>query len=70
MKRVVKELREWLKQFSDDDEVWAYEGEVQGIIVRHKDKCYTFHNTFEFCPAIFAYPQESSRVDENINEER
>lgn len=30
-KRTVGELKEWLKQFNDDERVWAYEGEACGI---------------------------------------
>ena len=71
MTRKVKELKEWLNQFNDEDEVWAYEGEVQGIIIEHKRIDYTFHNSKipEIGPSTFAYPQEPSpRKDENIEE--
>ena len=32
-KRTVRELKEWLATVPDDCEVWAYEGEVIGIVV-------------------------------------
>jgi len=32
-KRTVRELKEWLATVPDDWEVWAYEGEVIGIVV-------------------------------------
>ena len=37
MRRLVGELRTWLAQFPDDAEVWAYEGEVIGIVVKRED---------------------------------
>ena len=33
MKRKVRELREWLDDIDGDWDVWAYEGEVTGIVV-------------------------------------
>ena len=72
--RTVKELREWLSQFDEEDEVWGYEGEVQGIIVRHQkdDGQYAFHNDLGsppfFPPSALNYPQEHwPRNDEHIH---
>jgi len=42
--RAVKELREWLTQFNEESQLWAYEGEVCGVIVEENKKCYCFHN--------------------------
>ena len=45
--RTIKELKDWLNQFNEDSVVWAYEGEVQGIIVEQgtpRKKQYCFHN--------------------------
>jgi len=44
MTRTVKELKKWLSQFRDDSAVWAYEGEVCGVIVGQDEEDYCFHN--------------------------
>lgn len=44
MRRGIKELREWLSQFTDNAEVWAYEGEVSAVIVEDEGKEYCFQN--------------------------
>lgn len=47
MVRKVYELKQWLSQFPDDWDVWAYEGEVVGIVVADPDdhcNSYVFHN--------------------------
>ena len=33
LSRTVKELKTFLENFTDDAKVWAYEGEVSGIVV-------------------------------------
>lgn len=66
-KRIVSELLSWLKQFDLNDQVYAYEGEVQGIIVIHKDKYYTFHNEESFVSSTkFRYPQIENTGDDDI----
>ena len=46
-RRLVGDLRIWLQQFPDDAEVWAYEGEVVGIVVKREDinHDYVFFNS-------------------------
>jgi CYTH domain-containing protein len=46
-KRTVGELKKWLEQFPDNWDTWAYEGEVQGVIVANPEvetEDYCFHN--------------------------
>jgi len=57
--RELTDFLEWLKQFENPEEwqIYAYEGEVQAIIVTNKDRCwleeqgkwntYCFHNETE-----------------------
>ena len=33
--RTIKQFLEWITQFPEDWYIWAYEGEVRGVIVAH-----------------------------------
>ena len=37
--RTVKELIEELNKFDGDLECYAYEGEIVGVVIQHKDDC-------------------------------
>jgi hypothetical protein len=62
--RTVGELREWLAQFDEGDKVWAYEGEVSGVVVEHGGRDYVFHNELGYIVAADGTRLPSG--DENI----
>jgi hypothetical protein len=64
--RKIKELKEWLSQFNDNDGVYGYEGEIQGIVVVHKEKYFSFHNDKD-CSTLapLLYPQ-FPKIDDNL----